>query len=143
VASTTRDQSGNSGNTAEHHDGPCSSSRSLSKVMSCSSFFFCPRRRWLQYVGNDGHDSPPSYAYSSLFISPLSLYTHELIAQTRPHRSAVVLPLLLGLLCYELHELAHTLLVNLDELFFLWIVQSMKLQYTLKCALLLSPADEI
>jgi hypothetical protein len=36
VVSTTRDQSGS---TAEHHDGPCSSSLSLLEVMSCSSFF--------------------------------------------------------------------------------------------------------
>jgi hypothetical protein len=39
VVSTTRDQSGS---TAEHHDGPCSSSLSLLEVMSCSSFFFLP-----------------------------------------------------------------------------------------------------
>jgi hypothetical protein len=40
MASTMRDESGNSGSTAEQQGGPCSSSRSLLKVICCSFFFF-------------------------------------------------------------------------------------------------------
>jgi hypothetical protein len=86
VASTTQDQSGNSGSTAEHHDGPCSSSRSLSEVMSCSSFFSLGGGR-----GRNALETMDTAHHLHMLILPSlslsSLSTHELIAQARPHRA--------------------------------------------------------
>jgi hypothetical protein len=86
VASTTQDQSGNSSSTAEHHDGPCSSSRSLSEVMSCSSFFSLGGgggRNALETMDTTHHLH--MLILPSLSPLSLSLSTHELIAQARPH----------------------------------------------------------